>query len=850
VATRAQSTGVISLYVDGTLQATGTGNSNILNASSFLTFGRVASGGGYFNGSLDEVKIYNRALGINEVSALYNNGAFPQTKPTILLPPGSQTLFAGGTASFSAQAIGGNLNYQWYFGSAPILGATNNTLMLTNVTLSNMGSYSIVVSNVTGSVTDSVTLTVVTPTTSLFLLHRYSFVSDASDSVGGANGTIVVPNGGGAATINHGLSLLGSTTPAFGYSGYVSLPSGLLTATTNLTVECWVTQNQGNIWAEIWDFGNNGSQNFGLIPYPNNNNHNMEVAFTPNGGEQDLQSAVSFPNGSEQYVCVTYNAYSLVGNLYSNGTLVASLTLPNSTYTPGTIGGTGGTTDNMLGNDVYGDDQFSGTVYEFRIWNGVVTPLYLAVSAAAGPSVVATNLTPLSLSVTVANSSMGAGSAQQASVIGAFTGVSGVPVSGFVTNWSSSNPSVLTVNGSGLITAVNTGSATVGAILNSVTGTSASITVTSGPPVITQEPVAAETLLAGTTLNTSVANSGNPPFVYRWYFNHGANPISTAATPTLTITNLQPTNAGSYTCVVSNQYGTTPSTPLNLTVLAPTTYQQSLLSLNPIAYWPLTETSGAVAHDLIGDYDGTYNGGFTVAQPGPTNAFFGASSYSAAFDGTSAYVDIPEGPFDIFGAISMVAWVEVLSSPKFAGLFGHGDASWRMSVNSSGQPGASMGNVTDATSSTSIADGNWHMVAYTYTGIPGINNGLLYVDGVLVADDSVTTTPAGDNLDVWIGGSPDYGTGRLMNAKIAHAAVFTQALTAAQVQDLYSAVYRGLVNLDVTRIGSSVVLNWQTGTLMQASTLLGPWTTNGAAVSPFTVTATSGNQFFKVLVSP
>jgi hypothetical protein len=89
-----------------------------------------------------------------------------------------------------------------------------------------------------------------------------------------------------------------------------------------------------------------------------------------------------------------------------------------------------------------------------------------------------------------------------------------------------------------------------------------------------------------------------------------------------------------------------------------------------------------------------------------------------------------------------------------------------------------------------------------------------------------------------------------MNAKIAHAAVFTQALTAAQVQDLYSAVYRGLVNLDVTRIGSSVVLNWQTGTLMQASTLLGPWTTNGAAVSPFTVTATSGNQFFKVLVSP
>ena len=850
VATRVQSTGVISLYVDGTLQATGTGNTNTLNASSSVTFGRIASGGGYFNGSLDEIEIFNRALGNNEVSALYDNGAFPQTSPTILLPPVSQTLFTGGTASFSAQAIGGNLNYQWYFGSAPIPSQINNTLILTNVTSTNAGSYSIVVSNTAGSVTNAVTLTVATSPTSFLLLHRYSFVGDASDSVGGANGTIVAPNGGGAATINHGLSLPGSTTPAFGYSGYVSLPSGLLTATTNLTVECWATQNQGNVWAEIWDFGNSGSQNFGLIPYPNNNSHNLEVAFTPNGGEQDLQSAVSFPNGSEQYVCVTYNAYSLVGNLYTNGTLVASLAFPNSTYTPGTIGGTGGTTENMLGNDVYGDDQFSGTVYEFRIWNGVVSPLYLAVSTAAGPSVVATNLTPLSLTVTASSSNMGDGFTQPASVTGAFAGASGVPVTGFVTNWSSSNPGVLTVNGSGLITAVNTGSATISAILNGVTGTSASLTVTSSPPVITQQPQATETLLAGATLNASVANSGSPPFVYQWYFKNGANPISTAATPTLTIANLQLTNAGSYTCVVSNQYGTAPSTPLNLTVLAPTTYQQSLLSLNPIAYWPLNETNGTIAHDLIGNNNGAYIGGFTLAQAGPTNAIFGSPSQSALFNGTSGYVDIPEGPFNVTGAVSVVAWVDVLTVPGFAGLFGHGDASWRMSINSSGEPGASDGSATDATAPSSIVDGNWHMVAYTYTGVPGNNNGLLYVDGALVSGNNVTAAPAGDGLDVWIGGSPDYGTARLLNAKIAHAAIFTQALTATQVQDLQTGVYTGPVNLSVTRSGSSVVLTWQAGILLQAPTVLGPWTTNNAAVSPYTVSVTAGNQFFKVLVSP
>ena len=45
-------------------------------------------------------------------------------------------------------------------------------------------------------------------------------------------------------------------------------PSGILTNTTSLTVECWVTQNPANTWAEIWDFGQRRHVNFALIPYP------------------------------------------------------------------------------------------------------------------------------------------------------------------------------------------------------------------------------------------------------------------------------------------------------------------------------------------------------------------------------------------------------------------------------------------------------------------------------------------------------------------------------------------------------------------------------------------------------
>jgi predicted alpha-1,6-mannanase (GH76 family) len=77
VATRQQATGAMKVYVDGSLQATGTAGKNTQSASARLLFGAIASGGGFFNGSLDEVKIFSRILSSNEVAGLYNSNLFP-----------------------------------------------------------------------------------------------------------------------------------------------------------------------------------------------------------------------------------------------------------------------------------------------------------------------------------------------------------------------------------------------------------------------------------------------------------------------------------------------------------------------------------------------------------------------------------------------------------------------------------------------------------------------------------------------------------------------------------------------------------------------------------------------------
>jgi hypothetical protein len=83
-ATRTQATGLMQVYVDGMLEASGTGRTNSLTAAANLDFGRVQSGGGYFDGSMDEIKIYGRALGGLEIAALYADSAATLGAPTNL----------------------------------------------------------------------------------------------------------------------------------------------------------------------------------------------------------------------------------------------------------------------------------------------------------------------------------------------------------------------------------------------------------------------------------------------------------------------------------------------------------------------------------------------------------------------------------------------------------------------------------------------------------------------------------------------------------------------------------------------------------------------------------------------
>ena len=77
------------------------------------------------------------------------------------------------------------------------------------------------------------------------------------------------------------------------------------------------------------------------------------------------------------------------------------------------------------------------------------------------------------------------------------------------------------------------------------------------PPSITVQPVS-QGVMPGSNATLNVTATGTPPLNYHWYLN-STNLFQATTNGSLTITNLNSTNVGQYTVVVSNAYGGTTS---------------------------------------------------------------------------------------------------------------------------------------------------------------------------------------------------------------------------------------------------------------------------------------------------
>jgi hypothetical protein len=265
-------------------------------------------------------------------------------------------------------------------------------------------------------------------------------------------------------------------------------------------------------------------------------------------------------------------------------------------------------------------------------------------------------------------------------------------------------------------------------------------------PVIVQQPTPTNLyVFAGASNAWFMSANAALPVNYFWRLNGSFIPGATSANYQLT--NLQTTNSGRYTVVVSNAFGGVTSSIASLTVLPAPAYPfgQAILADHPIGYWRLDETSGAVAHDSIAGNNGAYTPKVLLGQPGDNLVDTHPAARFGFLATTNSCVTNITVDFATTGnaAFSVEAWVKGGAQTTDAGLItkGYGAGGEQFNLDCGGGSHAFRFFVRDASGATHgavsgvVPDNQWHHLV----GVCDQLNGhvYLYVDGLLAASGTI-----------------------------------------------------------------------------------------------------------------
>ncbi len=239
------------------------------------------------------------------------------------------------------------------------------------------------------------------------LLHRYDFETDASDSVGTADGTLVgaVTLSGGAAVTNGGNGTVSSLW-SLGNARVELDPTAVSGITGAFTIETWFSCSTG--WPKydtLFAFhdGDEVSQaNYilgapvrGYDPWPSGVGFRGAGSPPPPGWDYVVHGQWR-DDGVLHQMVITYDGTTFT--LYEDGVLCDYAGLPATVNAPGFnlslltyIG--------INGGSCYGDPVLTGSTYDFRIYDGAVAAggiaaLYAAGSDATNEDIVAAAAVP------------------------------------------------------------------------------------------------------------------------------------------------------------------------------------------------------------------------------------------------------------------------------------------------------------------------------------------------------------------------------------------------------------------------------------------------------------------------
>jgi hypothetical protein len=342
------------------------------------------------------------------------------------------------------------------------------------------------------------------------------------------------------------------------------------------------------------------------------------------------------------------------------------------------------------------------------------------------------------------------------------------------------------------------------------------------PPTLTNQPQS-QTVTAGSTATFVVAATGTPPLSYQWR-KDGINILGANAT-NLMLINVQATNAGNYSVLVTNSAGTVTSSNALLAVLV-----VPVISVQPVglsvfqgqkAAFDVTATGGALAYhwrkngtNLSGGLSAVYS--ITNTQPADVGNYSAVVSNTAgsvtssnavlavipntninadgvlSLDGVSGFMIAPHAPElnQSSGDFTISAWVFLknYNSLNRAILTKRSPGSqhgWMLYVGGLSQGGevrkAAFG-ISEAAdprvvSNKDIKTNEWHHISVVYNS--DRSNADLYVDGQLDGS-SLLPPPVATTADVYLG-RDSKDTQYYWSGYLDEVCVWSRALTSHEV---------------------------------------------------------------------
>lgn len=395
------------------------------------------------------------------------------------------------------------------------------------------------------------------------------------------------------------------------------------------------------------------------------------------------------------------------------------------------------------------------------------------------------------------------------------------------------------------------------------------------PPTVSADPQSATGFIGHPASFTVTANSYVLPG-YQWQAGPSGGPFTNlnnggvivgATSNILVLTNCAAYNGAQFQAVVSNPAGSATSAAATLTVMpvppASGAAGAAVKALNPVAYWPLNETNdpstGMVGvYDAAGTFDGMYLtaaqnafNGIVGVQPADGFPMFGTSQGALASTASTDQSWATTPPLNLnTNTVTIGMWIYPSGvQASSTGLFVNRNPGTQAGLGYYNNDRLGYKWNDDASATWSFNSGlliptdMWSYVAVSITPTSAIL--YLYNTNGLLSATNVTT----HNVMSW-GGSQslirigtDNSIARTFNGKIDEVAVFNRALSPAEILQATGSA----VSLNIVPVGSQLQISWPFGTLLEATSLTEPWTTN-SATSPYLVTPVGGAKFYRVQI--